>query len=242
MTDRTAAGGDPLGLVLQLVALAADQTETRGLVNGLLAGVEQLGAEAARLAEATGATEAQLDEVQVALAAVTDAVSKLGTEPDSTPMWVWTEMDPESQRGALRELAGWVDEVLVGRYHTGQEQLPRCWYRHPAAVEELSWLYLDWVKVYRGGKGSSTSAAGEWHDRWRPGVMDRLGRALSNCRTEHRDWLVAMPPGTDVGFEEYLATIGQEPPPPPAAPAGWGPPAPGAAPPPTQQGWYPHQT
>jgi hypothetical protein len=68
--------------------------------------------------------------------------------------------------------------------HTGgrQRKLPPCWYRHPDAVVELSWLCQEWHRVYRSSKGTP-AAADEWHDRWLPGTVNRLlsESTLANC-------------------------------------------------------------
>jgi hypothetical protein len=202
--------GDPLGLVPQLVALAGDQAETRGRVDQLTAAVEDVGGQLADLAGNGAVTEAQLSAVRTAVEELTAAVERLSVEPDRPAVWTWVGMDTDTRREALRELARWVDEVLVGRYQLDDRVLPRCWYRHPDAVEELSWLYADWTRVYRGGRGSSTSAAGEWHDRWKPGVLDRITKALAGCAVgDHRPPVRQPLPATDGGFETYLTTLDQ---------------------------------
>lgn len=201
-------GGDPLGLVPQLVALASDQTETRGRVTELAETVAELVDRVAGVLVDVEHVDGQLDTVRAAIEDLTAAVEGLSAEPDRAAVWSWADMDADARREALAELAGWVQDVLVSRYQLDERRLPRCWYRHPEAVEELSWLYADWARVFRGGRGASTSAAGEWHDRWLPGVLDRLGRSLAACAAgrEHREYSLPLRPAVDPGFDAYIAT------------------------------------
>lgn len=232
MPDRPTPASDPLGLVPQLVTLAADQAETRSRLDQLATVVEEAGGQLADLAGTRAAAEADLAAVRTALQELTEAVGRLAAEPDKSPLWTWVDLDTGARREALRELAEWIGDVLVDRYQIGDQELPRCWYRHPGAVEELSWLYLDWARVYRG-KGGSTAAAGEWNDRWLPGVLARIVKRLAGCRRGHRDQMEQPPPATDTGFETFLNTLGRpEPAVSPASP--WG-----QHEPPTSPTWRP---
>ena len=113
MVEQTGPG-DPLGLVSQLVALAGDQAETRGRVDQLTAAVEDVGCQLAELAGTGAAAEVHLSAVRAAVEELTAAVERLSVEPDRPAVWTWVSMDTDTRREALRELAGWVDEVLVG--------------------------------------------------------------------------------------------------------------------------------
>lgn len=237
MADRATPAADPLGLVPQLVALAGDQAETRSRVSDLTDTLGDLVDRVTGLVTDADHVGAQLDAVRTAIEELAAAVERLSAEPDKTPVWTWADMDTDSRCGALRELARWIDDVLVARYRIDDRALPRCWYRHPAAVEELSWLYQDWTRVYQGGRGASTSAAGEWHDRWLPGVLARITKALASCAMgEHRALHEPPSPAVDGTFETYVdaldqppsPTIGQGPSPwpsqqPPTGPATWRP-------------------
>lgn len=211
MPDRAAPVGDPLGLVPQLVALAGDQAETRAQVTELAGTLGELVDRVSGLVADAEHVGGQLDAVRTAVEELASAIERLSAEPDRTPVWTWVDMDTDTRRGALRELATWVDDVLVARYQLDDRALPRCWYRHPAAVEELSWLYQDWTRVYRGGRGTSTSAAGEWHDRWLPGVLTRITKALAGCAMrEHRPPHGPPNPAVDSSFEAFLNTLDAE--------------------------------
>ncbi|WP_329345489.1 hypothetical protein OG252_52230 (plasmid) [Streptomyces sp. NBC_01352] len=67
-------------------------------------------------------------------------------------------------------------------------RIPPCWYRHREAVVELGWLCQEWMKIYRTSYGTP-SRAGDWHDRYAPGVKRRLITALTKCieMKKHQD-------------------------------------------------------
>lgn len=103
----------------------------------------------------------------------------------------WVDLTQEEAVDAWRELYEWLRDVLLARYPITEEQIPPCWYLHPAAVEELSWLHTAWCAAYRNTKASPT-AAGEWHDRWLPGVLRRVGDDWASCGKraggQHEEW------------------------------------------------------
>ncbi|MER7069333.1 hypothetical protein ABT357_27310 [Streptomyces albidoflavus] len=67
-------------------------------------------------------------------------------------------------------------------------RIPPCWYRHRVAVRELSWLCQEWIKIHHSSYGTP-SRAGDWHDRYAPGVKRRVITALEACITanKHQD-------------------------------------------------------
>ena len=69
------------------------------------------------------------------------------------------------------------------RYPDGEQVLPLCWMWHPDVVEELLWLMHAWCAAYQGAD-ASVAAAGEWHDRQRPGVVNRLRKSVGSCSLE----------------------------------------------------------
>lgn len=94
---------------------------------------------------------------------------------------VWAQMTDAESADALRDLAGWAGQVLVRRYpHAGLVLVP-CWPAHPAAVEELDWLYWTWLEWATAGGEARARDAADWHDRWLPGVLARLGPELAQC-------------------------------------------------------------
>ncbi|MFJ2561342.1 MULTISPECIES: hypothetical protein [unclassified Streptomyces] len=60
------------------------------------------------------------------------------------------------------------------------DRIPPCWYRHREAVREMGWLCQEWIKIYRTSYGTP-SRAGDWHDRYAPGVKRRLISTLGKC-------------------------------------------------------------
>src|SRR5207249_2362910 len=86
---------------------------------------------------------------------------------------------------------------------------PECWPWHPDLVEELLWLQQAWQVAYQHRDGS-VAAAGDWHDRLRPGVARRIKQAAGLCsldnhrpnRARHHDTSVAVPPA---GWLELIA-------------------------------------
>lgn len=158
------------GLAVQILALAGDIKDLRTQL-GDLSGI---GEQVTDLADAVSAVEQRLAE----LAAV--------EKEQPVRMWDWTTMDKVQANTAWNTLVDWADAVLVRTYNVisakgDADTIPACWYRHPAAVAELSWLCQEWHRIYRTSKGTP-GAAGDWHDRWLPGIIKRLRTgAMRQC-------------------------------------------------------------
>jgi hypothetical protein len=60
------------------------------------------------------------------------------------------------------------------------EQIRPCWPNHPEALWELTWLYQLWCRAYLTKRPAPKDAA-DWHDRWAPGVLRRLGQVMARC-------------------------------------------------------------
>ena len=82
----------------------------------------------------------------------------------------------------LSDLVGWLGEVYL-RYSDAARGLPECWLWHPDVVEELVWLRHAWLDAYRSGD-ATVRAAGDWHDRLRPGVARRITSYTKACSLE----------------------------------------------------------
>ena len=157
------------GYALQILALAAEIKDVKTLLGDL----EGIGSQVTALADAVTLVEQKIDA--------------LAGEEKEQPvrMWDWTTMNIDQAGVAWETLTSWVDLVLVRQYNVvgakgGDDKLPACWYRHPGAVAELAWLCQEWHRIYRSSKGTP-GAAGEWHDRWLPGVVKRLRASLEPC-------------------------------------------------------------
>ncbi|MFH8343132.1 hypothetical protein [Streptomyces sp. AM6-12] len=125
-----------------------------------------------------------------------------GPAEEKFAVWNWSldqGMDREQAAEAWGILINWVRHELQYGYGwvgwkagafasnnpvpgspTEAERIPPCWYRHREAVRELSWLCQEWIKIYRTSYGAPNKA-GDWHDRYAPGVKRRLISALSKC-------------------------------------------------------------
>ncbi|MFF0487262.1 hypothetical protein [Streptomyces sp. NPDC004435] len=139
----------------------------------------------------------------------------LAAEPaeEKLAVWNWSldqGMDREQAAEAWDVLIKWVRNELQYGYgwvgwkaspyanNTGNlpnsggpqvaARIPPCWYRHREAVRELSWLCQEWIKIYRTSYGEPNKA-GDWHDRYAPGVKRRVIAALGTCidANKHQD-------------------------------------------------------
>jgi len=98
------------------------------------------------------------------------------TGATAPPSWL-AQDDPQVAGDVLRDLLVWLDAVYL-RYPL--TALPTCWLWHPWALEELVWLHAAHTAAYDPERGS-ISAVADWHERHRPGVADRLRKALGDC-------------------------------------------------------------
>ena len=96
-------------------------------------------------------------------------------DTDVVPDWM-AVADPALAIAWLTDLSVWVPRVWV-RYPGAP--LPGCWPWHPPVVAELLVSRHVWAEATLPGQGAGALAA--WHDRWRPGAMSRINRALSGC-------------------------------------------------------------
>jgi len=85
--------------------------------------------------------------------------------------------------GDLDDLILWLDRVYLA--YPGAT-LPTCWLWHSWMVEELWWLRRAHAECYHPADGSWLRA-GDWHDRLRPNVVQRIRQAAIACEvSEHR--------------------------------------------------------
>jgi len=149
------------GLARDLEALRRDVTGLSGLGRR----VEELGQLVTRLADAT-----------------TAATTTGPAGSDGVVSWLDADLDrndPGVAEAILTRLAQWVAGVYL-RYPDAN--LPDCWLWHPEIVEELLWLHQAWLAAY--ADGARVTAAADWHDRYRPGVIARLKSTADMCGLE----------------------------------------------------------
>ena len=130
--------------------------------------------------------------------------------PDPTAVRSWLLADePEQAVLDLVELGGWVSAVYL-RYPDAA--LSSCWLWHPHVIEELWWLRNAHADAYHPETGSWLRV-GDWHDRQRPGVAQRVRSALSKCdlsRHAPRDGRPAdVPPPLDAPLTGAIVLIAE---------------------------------
>lgn len=142
--------------------------------------LEQLARQVAELQRLSDKVEALGNTVTRLVQAATS------NEPKKTkvaPSWL---DDDSGVRGfgqeVLSTLADWVEGIYL-RY--SDARLSDCWLWHADVVEELLWLHAAWLAAY--DSDASATAAGDWHDRLRPGVVRRVREYAGMCSLEaHR--------------------------------------------------------
>jgi hypothetical protein len=127
-------------------------------------------------------------EVKRLAKALEEAVSKNQLTPPPAPYWLG--LSREEYLGQLAELREWVEKIVRAQYPGYLAKLPPCWPNHPEAVWELSNLMAEWARVY-GDEGNRDLAGALWlHERWLPGILARLAKAIqcdeSGCRRLRR--------------------------------------------------------
>ena len=152
---------------------------------------------------------ARLDELaglvtQLAEATATTAAGRVGG-----PSWLDLPTELDTATAVLAELIAWL-EVVYLRYPDAAAGLPDCWLWHPDVVEELLWLMHAWLAAYRD-ETAAVSLAGDWHDRYRPGVVRRITTTAGRCSLENHQPRDGHPlPGGPVvpvaGAAEQIAT------------------------------------
>jgi hypothetical protein len=169
-----------------LAALAAQVDDLRGTVARLHAVVTQWNA---RLeTEGIGATLVLRAEVTRLAGQLSQAVSANRLSPPPAPYWLGLTRDQYA--GQLAGLRSWVETFLRVHYPGYAARLRPCWPDHPEAVWELSDLMREWVRVYGDEDNRDLPGALWWHERWLPGVLARLEKAIgcdeAGCRRTRR--------------------------------------------------------
>ncbi|HVK25941.1 MAG TPA: hypothetical protein VM677_31680 [Actinokineospora sp.] len=156
-------------------------------VAGLAREVEALRRTVDPLPARTRETGEQVTQVagQVRELAETLARKNAKAEKVVAPSWLTCASDVDTVAAILDELCKWMSTVYL-RY-ADAATLPACWLWHPDVVEELVWLMHAWIAAYDDDNASAV-AAGDWHDRYRPGVVRRIKTTAGTCSLEsHTD-------------------------------------------------------
>jgi hypothetical protein len=113
-----------------------------------------------------------------------DLADTTAATPDGSapPSWLDFPTDTptasEDAQDLLARLARWVGGVYL-RYPDALASFPECWLWHPEVVEELLWLHHAWLAAY--SEQAAASGVGDWHDRQRPGVLERIKDYAGAC-------------------------------------------------------------
>lgn len=152
------------------IASAAAVAGLASEVEALRRAVDPIPSRVADLARLTADLGAQVRDLAVA--------PKAG----AMPSWLVAPTDRDIVRLLLGELDAWLRVVLL-RYSDAAQTVPECWPWHPDVVEELLWLMHAWLAAYQGEK-ASPALVGDWHDRYRPGVVRRVKGLAGTCSLE----------------------------------------------------------
>lgn len=131
-------------------------------------------------------TDTRLQRLESHLAALRQSITSSAdgaapTPPTAVPVSFLLLADEERGLTLAADLLDWVDRVYLRFSDT---RLPTCWAWHPDVIEELLWLRHAHADAY--GRGGSWGRAGDWHDRYRPRVADRIRRYVGTCQlSEH---------------------------------------------------------
>jgi hypothetical protein len=118
--------------------------------------------------------EEMLGELAVACG---DIAAQLASPARARPPSWFDEGGPSGAADVLADLISWLDRVYL-RYP--RAALPTCWLWHPWVVEELLWLRQAHHDAY-DGEARSVAKRADWHERFRPGVVQRITADASGC-------------------------------------------------------------
>jgi hypothetical protein len=125
----------------------------------------------------------RVDELAELVAQLADAVNASPASAGGVVSWLDLPTEADAAYAVLGELLTWMQVVYL-RYPDAAAGLPDCWLWHPDVVEELLWLMQAWLAAYRDDK-VAVSLAGDWHDRYRPGVVRRITHSAGRCSLEN---------------------------------------------------------
>ena len=153
---------------------------TAASVAGLASEVEGL----RRTVDALRGLSGQVEDLARVVSELAERVATAAGRPSpvSAPSWLDLPADLLAAQPLLRDLVTWLGDVYL-RYPDGGKSLPDCWLWHPDVVEELVWLWHAWLAAYRA-EAATVTAAGDWHDRYRPGVVRRIKTVAGTCSLE----------------------------------------------------------
>lgn len=126
-------------------------------------------------------------------------------EPVAYVPYCWRHVSAAEARGLWVRLREWVDWVNGRYFSSSWESIRPCWFRHPAAVEELTALWAAWESAYRAsdeGEGFSDAALW-WHEKLHTVVHRLWDEQFAECKARHQEPDV-YERVTDPSFDEFL--------------------------------------
>jgi hypothetical protein len=125
----------------------------------------------------------RVDHLAETVRQLADTVNTTTTTAPGVTSWLDLPAEVTTAHAVLGELLAWMQMVYL-RYPDAAAGLPDCWLWHPDVTEELLWLMQAWLDAYRDDKAAVT-LAGDWHDRYRPGVVRRITTSAGRCSLEN---------------------------------------------------------
>lgn len=129
-------------------------------------------------------------------------------EPAPYVPYCWKHVSASEARGLWVRLREWVDWVNARYFSSSWESIRPCWFRHPAAVEELTALWAAWESAYRAsdeGEGFSDAALW-WHEKLHAVVHRLWDEQFAECKAGHQDPDV-YERATDSSFDQFLRSV-----------------------------------
>lgn len=168
---------------------------------------ERAGDLATRATERVGELEILIRQLSADVVALRDLAQSRADGEDARVVRSWLlTTDPDVARRTLDDLARWLDEVYL-TYHG--VTLASCWLWHPSVIEELVALREAHHDAF-AASGASWKAVGDWHERYRPGVVGRVKEALGACELgQHVPGGTARRPACRAPLTAAVGTVAQ---------------------------------
>jgi hypothetical protein len=156
-----------------IAVLAAQLDDLRGRLARYAGETGQL---RARHSEDYGQVMVLLAEVKRLGEKIDAAIARRSAEEPQAPCWTGLSKEERAARlGGLRE---WVERVACVQWPGYMTRLAPCWANHPEAVQELSNLMAEWIRVYGNPENRPLQDALWFFERWLPGVLARIAGAV----------------------------------------------------------------
>lgn len=157
-----------------------------------------------QLLDAMDAQQQRIEQLESA-GPVPVSVSSGDAEPAAYVPYCWRYVSASEARGLWIRLREWVNWVNGRYFASSWKSIRPCWFRHPAAVEELTALWAAWEAAYRApddGDGFSDAALW-WHEKLYTVVHRLWEEQFAECKAGHQE-PDTYARTTDPSFDEFL--------------------------------------